>query len=69
VYALFKEETFDHTTDIAELGDRILDSTYKTSFVLQAPTEEGVYYLRVSIQSGWMPPLINSHLMRVVVEK
>jgi hypothetical protein len=69
VYDIFKEETFDHTSDIAELGDRILDSTYKTSFMLQAPDQEGVYYLRVCIQSGWMPPLINSHLMRMVVEK
>jgi hypothetical protein len=69
VYSLFKDETFDLTTDIAGLGSRVLDSTYKTGFVLQAPKEEGVYYLTVSIQSGWMPPLINSHMMRVVVEK
>jgi hypothetical protein len=69
VYSLFKDESFDLTTDIAELGNRVLDTTYKTGFVLQAPTEEGVYYLTVSIQSGWMPPLINSHMMRVVVEK
>lgn len=68
VYALFKEETFDRTYDIAELNNRVLDSPYQSSFVLQVPKEAGVYYLRVCIQSGWMPPLINSHLMRMVVE-
>lgn len=68
VYSIFKEETFDLTTDIAELGTLTLDSTYTTRFVLQVPDKAGVYYLRVSIQSGWMPPLINSHLMRMVVD-
>jgi hypothetical protein len=68
VYSLFKEEAFDHTSDITELGNFVLDSAYSTHFVLQVPNEKGVYYLRVSIQSGWMPPLINSHLMRLVIE-
>lgn len=69
VYALFKEETFDHTSDIAVLDGLVLNSTHDMSFELSVPEEEGVYYLRICLQSGWMPPLINSHLMRMVIEK
>lgn len=68
VYSIFNEETFDRTIDIAPLGNFTLYTSYSTSFELQVPEKPGVYYLRVSIQSGWMPPLINSHLMRMVVD-
>jgi len=35
---------------------------------MKAPDKPGVYYLRVSIKSGWLPPGINSRLVKIKVE-
>jgi hypothetical protein len=35
---------------------------------MKAPEKPGVYYLKVSIKSGWMPPGINSRLLKLSVE-
>jgi hypothetical protein len=46
----------------------ILDDEYKTSIKMKAPDIAGVYYLKVCIKSGWMPPGINSRLVKINVE-
>lgn len=48
-------------------GITLFDSL-ETSVSFNVPFEKGVYYLRISIKNGWLPPGINSRLIRVVVE-
>jgi hypothetical protein len=35
---------------------------------MEVPDMPGTYYLRVSVKSGWMPPGINSRLVKIRVE-
>jgi len=51
--------------DISQL---LLKDEYKTSFRMKAPDKPGVYYLKVSIKSGWLPPGINSRLFKIKVK-
>lgn len=67
-YCFFREEAYDHEKSITSLEGFTLDSTYKMTASVKIPEKEGIYYLRFVIRSGWLPALINSRLMRVVVE-
>jgi hypothetical protein len=60
-----KPVIFMNFEDISTL---ILKEEYETSFKMKAPEKPGVYYLKVSIKSGWMPPGINSRLLKLTVE-
>jgi hypothetical protein len=51
--------------DISELT---IADEYSTSLTIKMPEKPGVYYLKVSIKSGWLPPGINSRLVKVRVE-
>jgi hypothetical protein len=51
-----------------EISSLVLKDEYKTSFRMKVPEKPGVYYLKVSIKSGWMPPGINSRLVKLKVE-
>ena len=50
-----------------DLSGFLLEEEYITSFLLEAPPEPGTYYLRVSIKSRWLPPGINSRIIKVKV--
>ncbi len=69
VYCLFKEEKYNHEKSIHGLGGKVLDKTWDISVPLSIPKEEGTYYLRIAIKSGWLPPTINSRLIRIDVKK
>jgi hypothetical protein len=45
---------------------RLVDE-YRTSIMLDVPEKPGTYYLKVSIKYGWMPPGINSRLIKIKV--
>jgi hypothetical protein len=51
--------------DISKL---VLKNEYRTSFRMKVPDKPGVYYLKISIKSRWLPPGINSRLMKVRVK-
>ncbi len=51
-----------------DISSLVLVDEYRTSFILQAPDKPGVYYLRVSLKNGWLPPGINGRLIKVRVE-
>jgi hypothetical protein len=67
-YCFYKEEEYDHEKMLTGLKDFTLGSTFKMTAPVKFPDTEGVYYLRFVIHSGWLPSLINSRMMRVVVE-
>jgi hypothetical protein len=52
---------------LEDITNLVLEDEYRTSFRLRAPEKPGVYYLRVSVKSGWLPPGINSRLVKVRV--
>lgn len=67
VYCLFHEEAFVHQRGILPLKDHKLDRPETIHWTFKAPEQEGHYYLRLSIQNGWLPPTINSRLIPVTV--
>jgi hypothetical protein len=69
VYCLFKEEAPDRQETILPLKDIVLKKSMRTLFSFRTPEKEGSYYLRFSVQTGWLPPGINSRLIRVNVER
>jgi hypothetical protein len=50
-----------------DISDLELKQAYNTSFNMTIPVKPGIYYLRVSIKSGWLPPGINSRLYKIKV--
>ncbi|MBW6459331.1 MAG: glycosyltransferase family 39 protein [Bacteroidales bacterium] len=50
-----------------DLSGLLPEQEYSTSFLLEAPQKPGTYYLRISIKSGWLPPGINSRIIKVKV--
>jgi len=60
-----KPVIYEKTEDISQL---VLIDEYKTSFRMKAPDQPGVYYLKISIKSGWLPPGINSRLFKIRVK-
>lgn len=68
VFCLFhEEETAGEERKLSLEGLTIRDS-FKTNTTFQVPHKKGTYYLRISIQNGWLPPGINSRLIRLIVE-
>ncbi len=68
VFCLFHEEEPLREERKLSLNGLTIDSSFRTHLQLRAPEKPGVYYLRISIQSGWLPAGINSRLVRMVVE-
>jgi hypothetical protein len=60
-----KPVIYDQFEDLSEI---VLTDEYRTSFTLKIPAKPGVYYLKVSLKSGWMPPGINSRLVKIKVK-
>jgi hypothetical protein len=50
-----------------DISGLVLKDTYKTSFSIPVPEKPGVYYLKVSIKSNYLPPGINSRLYKLRV--
>lgn len=68
VFCLFhEEETVGEEKKLLLNGLTIVD-TFTTKATFHVPKKKGVYYLRISIKNGWLPPGINSRLIRLVVE-
>ncbi|MGV3613145.1 MAG: ArnT family glycosyltransferase [Fluviicola sp.] len=68
VFCVFHEENqIDEEQKLLLNGVTLFDSL-ETSVPFTAPSEKGVYYLRISIKNGWLPPGINSRLIRIIVE-
>lgn len=60
-----KPVIYEKFEDISRL---MLKDEYKTSFRMKVPDKPGIYYLKISIKSRWLPPGINSRLFRVRVK-
>ncbi|NTV82790.1 MAG: hypothetical protein HGA23_00640, partial [Bacteroidales bacterium] len=60
-----KSVIYKNFEDISPL---VLKDEYETSFRLEVPEKPGIYYLKVSVKRGWLPPGINSRLVKVKVE-
>jgi hypothetical protein len=60
-----KPVIYEKFEDISQL---LLEDDYRTSFRMKVPDKPGVYYLKISIKSGWLPPGINSRLIKIRVE-
>jgi hypothetical protein len=69
VYSLFREETLYSEVTIMPLKGKVLRHEFATELNLLTPKTEGSYYLRISIRTGWLPPAINSRLIRVNVKR
>ena len=51
-----------------DISGLVLKEDYQTSLKMKVPDKPGVYYLKVSIKSGWLPPGINSRLVKIKVK-
>lgn len=60
-----KKVIYKKFEDISSLE---LDHEYNTSFTMTIPEKPGIYYLRISVKSGWLPPGINSRLFKILVK-
>lgn len=60
----------DHDGEYAveEIGPDTLLSGQKKTVRIHTPDKPGPYYLRFGLKSGWMPPSLNSRLVRMDVE-
>jgi hypothetical protein len=56
------------TEKVQDISAVILKDKYSTSFKIKAPDIKGTYYLKISLKCGWLPPGINSRLIRVKVQ-
>jgi hypothetical protein len=68
VFCVFNQEEFDHVQDIRSLEGIVLNNALCLNTVFKVPEKKGTYYVRIAVQNGWLPPMINSRLLRVVVE-
>lgn len=68
VFCLFREEEMMGEEKKLLLDGLTIDHSFKTNTTFQVPEKKGTYYLRISIQNGWLPPGINSRLIRLTVE-
>jgi len=53
---------------VEELSGKTIEKEYNTDIPVHLPEKPGVYYLKVSIKSGWLPAGINSRLLKLKVE-
>ena len=51
-----------------DISGLVLEGEYQTSFRMKVPEKPGVYYLKIAIKSGWLPPGINSRLYKIKVK-
>ena len=54
--------------NVQDISAVVLKDEYRTSFKIKAPAIPGTYYLKISLKSGWLPPGINSRLIKVNVQ-
>jgi hypothetical protein len=69
VFCLFHEEETAGEEKKLLLDGITIKDTFRTNTTFHVPQKEGVYYLRISVKNGWMPPGINSRLIRLKVIK
>lgn len=67
VYSLFREEALYSEVIMLPLKGKVLCHAYTTMLTMRTPKTEGSYYLLISVRTGWLPPAINSRLIRVNV--
>ena len=68
VFCLFHEEEMAGEEKKLLLNGLTIKKVFKTNTIFHVPEKKGTYYLRISIQNGWLPPGINSRLIRMKVE-
>jgi hypothetical protein len=51
-----------------DISNLVLKDEYNTSFRVKVPDKPGIYYLKISIKSRWLPPGINSRLFKIRVK-
>ncbi len=68
VFCVFHEEKQIGEEKKLWLNGMTLFESLETSVTFNVPYQKGVYYLRISIKNGWLPPGINSRLIRLTVE-
>nr|WP_294859436.1 glycosyltransferase family 39 protein [uncultured Fluviicola sp.] len=68
VFCVFHEEKQIGEEKILWMNGITLFDSLETSATFTVPSQKGVYYLRISIKNGWLPPGINSRLIRIIVE-
>lgn len=69
VYDRYYYQDFDQEIKLQDITNPTPGNPWKMFAKIHTPEKEGPYYLRFSIKSGWMPAYINSHLIRMDVEK
>ncbi|WP_430406423.1 ArnT family glycosyltransferase [Fluviicola sp.] len=68
VFCLFHEEEMASEEKKLSLDGITIHHSLKMNSKFHVPKQKGTYYLRISIQNGWLPPGINSRLIRLTVE-
>ncbi|WP_300662591.1 hypothetical protein [Fluviicola sp.] len=68
VFCLFREEESVGEEKKLALDGLTIDDSLNVRTLFQVPERTGTYYLRISIKNGWLPPGINSRLIRLRVE-
>lgn len=68
VFCLFHEEEIANEEKKMPLDGITIEEVFKTNTTFRVPEQKGTYYLRISIKNGWLPPGINSRLIRLIVE-
>jgi len=67
-YRRYYYNNFESEIPVDEIDPDTIHSGYKVVIHIRTPDKPGPYYLRFGFRSGWMPPYINSHLIRMDIE-
>jgi hypothetical protein len=68
VFCIFHEEEMANEEKKISLNGITIKEVFETIPTFHVPEQKGTYYLRISIKNGWLPPGINSRLIRLTVE-
>jgi hypothetical protein len=68
VYWRYHYADYDGENFITEIEPDTVTDGMKKVIHIRTPDKPGPYYLRFGFRSGWMPPYINSHLIRMDIE-
>ncbi|HLG04053.1 MAG TPA: glycosyltransferase family 39 protein [Bacteroidia bacterium] len=68
VYTRYYYDRHDGEFMLLDLDDAVITPGQTYTARIQLPEKTGPYYLRFSIRTGWMPPGLNSHIIRMDVE-
>lgn len=68
VFSVFHEEEMATEEKKIPLDGITIQEVFKTNTTFRVPRQKGTYYLRISIKNGWLPPAINSRLIRLTVD-